>query len=487
MKPFVGILFWLLLWLPVAKAQSWPVSAAPWRVRVEKVAETPWPVKVGVAQVWPGNLDPLKLQSYVVSTNGSVVGSRVLWAAAGEPANVLFDTSSGSDAYFIYLSPPPLPATPAWEPLAGVVVETRLKPPGPVDSWRQMQEFWKKAVTIQGRSVISQVYLGLNPHGPAREFLACYRGLLRVDETGEYALATVSGDASFLFLNGKPVAEWPGNHGPWEGRHGRYSGKVRLTAGTHALEYYHAVSGSEPLAEVAWRRPGKDRFEVVPARAFGAVAQFAAVGWENAPWNPTGVYAEWSPREQASAQGFNIVTMELRVPGVESNAVCQWTFDDNSTASGGTVEHVFARPGMRALKVEVRPGHTLATQFLVRPNWWQLEEWPAEGGVQQPRAARVAGRGPRLSRAVRDGAGRSRFVATTRDGMLEAGGRFHERAGRRVLCAGPALCGPERARICGGGTGLPLGAWVSRRGRIVAGASDAALGGGARAAAGTGG
>ena len=366
--------------------QAWPVSTAPWRVRVAKTAETPWPAKVGVAQIWPGNLDPLKLQAYVVSTNGSVVGSRVLWVAAGEPANVLFDTSSGSDAYFIYLSPPPLPATPAWEPLAGVVVETRLKPPGPVDSWRQMHELWKKAVTIQGRSVISQVYLGLNPHGTAREFLACYRGLLRVEEAGEYALATVSGDASFLFLNGKPVAEWPGNHGPWEGRHGRYSGKVRLTAGTHALEYYHAVSGSEPLAEVAWRRPGKDRFEVVPARAFGAVAQFTAVGWENAPWNPTGVYAEWSPREQASAQGFNVVTMELRVPGVESNAVCQWTFDDNSTASGGTVEHVFARPGMRALKVEVRPGHTLATQFLVRPNWWQLEEWPAAVAKRQKEA-----------------------------------------------------------------------------------------------------
>lgn len=376
MNFLVGTLVWLLLWLPVAGAQSWPVSAAPVRVRVAKVADSPWPAKVGVAQITAGNLDPLKCQSYVVTTNGIVVGSRVLWAAGGEPATVLFDTSGGQESYFIYLSPPPLPATPAWEPMSGVLVETRRKPPGAVDSWAQMQELWQKATTVQGRSVIPQVYLGLNPHGPAREFLAYYAGQLRVEEAGEYALATVSGDASFLFLDGKMVAQWPGQHGPWEGRHGRYSGKVRLTVGQHALEYYHAVSGSEPLAEVAWRRPGKDQFEVVTTRSYGVVAQFAAVGWDHAPWNPTGVYAEWTPLEQASAQGFHVVTMQLRVPGSDSNQVCRWTFDDNSTATGGTVEHVFAQPGLRSFKVETRPGHALATQLLVRPNWWQLEEWP---------------------------------------------------------------------------------------------------------------
>ena len=356
-----------------ARAQAWPVPRAGWRVRVERQADTPWPAKVGVVRVGTGNLDPLKCQAYVVTTNGAAVGCRVLWSAAGEPATVLFDSSSNAETYYIYLSVPPLPATMGWEPGAGVWLETRAKPPGPVDSRAQMLEAWKKSPVVQGRSVLSQLYLGLNPHGPARDFLALYRGQLRIEEAGEYALATVSGDASFVLVDGKPVAEWPGQHGPWEGRQGRYQGRVNLGAGLHLVEYYHAVGGNEPLAELAWRRPGRDRFEVVPAKAFGAVAQFAVTGVDYAPGNSTGLYVEWSAWEHTQAQAWFLVTMQFRAPG----AAATWSFDDGAGAQGATVEHVFARPGTRVVKA-VAGNRQATVPVAVRPNWWQLEEWPGE-------------------------------------------------------------------------------------------------------------
>ncbi|MCX6903066.1 MAG: hypothetical protein NTW03_06230, partial [Verrucomicrobia bacterium] len=49
---------WLLCSTPLAGGQIWPVAQAPGSIRLECAKKTPWPAKVGHAQVWPSGLDP---------------------------------------------------------------------------------------------------------------------------------------------------------------------------------------------------------------------------------------------------------------------------------------------------------------------------------------------------------------------------------------------------------------------------------------------
>jgi len=363
----------------VVSAQNWPVTA-PLRVVVQRRAEEPAEARVGVALVWPGPLDPTKCAVYVTTDSGTAVGSRLLWAEAGEPLKILFDASSGSAAFHLYVSQAALPAAPAWEPAAGVIVETRARPAGAINSWTQVRELWKKSNAAQGRSVLSQVYLGHNPHGPSRDYMSYFRATLHAEETRDYELATVSGDASFLFVDGKPVAEWPGAHPPWDGRHGQHRGKVRLTRGPHLFEYYHALADREPIAEAVWRPQGRNLFEVIPPAAFGLVAQFEVTGWTLAPQQAGSAYAEWYPIEHATLHGLHLVNMRFRVPDADRQREYRWVFDDNETATGANIEHLFVRPGLRTVKLEVRAAgrviERLGIIVSVRPNWYQLDEGP---------------------------------------------------------------------------------------------------------------
>lgn len=239
------------------------------------------PAQVGVVRVWPSQ--PMK-QVRVERADGTPVGARLLWSAVGQPTELLFDASGGGPVTVIPGGAP----GPAWEPKHGLVLETRRRVEGPMDTWDQFQAVWKVAEP-QGKGVVPHVFDGLNRFGPSEDYCSLYDGWLRIETTGDYRIATISDDGSWLRIDDRPVTEWPGWHGPDEGLRGRFSETVHLAAGLHRFRYAHVQGTGGSVAEAAWKVPGSDKFAVIPPEAFGLTGRWRvdrvdgepdAVSWE---------------------------------------------------------------------------------------------------------------------------------------------------------------------------------------------------------------
>ncbi|MBI3986827.1 MAG: hypothetical protein HY343_07910 [Lentisphaerae bacterium] len=366
------------LWAETSEP-PWQVNATPVRFFLQKNEKSPWPAEVGTAAIC--GLFPTGGLIGVVTRGGKAVPSKVLWAAEGEPLKILFDTSDHEQAYDVVVGLEPASnAVPDWEPRAGLVLETRDYAEWPLDTLAQMQDAWGKGRQVFGRSLVPKIFDGIHHHGPSQNFMGRYTGAFWVGNAGAYAFATLSDNSSFLLIDGKPVAEWPGTHNLHGGRRGEHHGQAQLQAGTHSLEYFCVQKAAPAVAAVAWKRPGQDRFEIMRESAFVPVAGFHAADWASAPGGTMAAYFEWTMVEHASAADSTLVTAEFRAIPLDKDSVYRWNFDDGATATGAVARHVFLCPGLRSVRLEVTDkNHRVSSveqKVRIHSRWLQVEECP---------------------------------------------------------------------------------------------------------------
>ncbi len=305
----------------------------------------------GVARVtvWPTGNAPA---SWAVrdAVSGAVTPHRVVWQRVGEPAVLCFDASSGSLRYWVdALDTAAEPI--AWQPQAGLTVETRPRPEGLADTWEEALAVWALGGVPSGRSFTDRVFGGVPPHGLAADFICRFDGWLRIDQAGEYAFATVSDDASFLSVDGNRVAAWPGQHGPEGGVLGERHGVIRLEPGVHRFEYLNVQFGPGYRVVAAWRKPGVRAFEVIPASAFVPTDSFEARALSSkAAVAP--VFA-WVHEGYAVAGKTVLYDVRLWLPGGAEGKEVRWVFDDGLAAEGAEVRHVFVGERVSIVACEV--------------------------------------------------------------------------------------------------------------------------------------
>jgi len=364
-----GILF---LWASVRGAEN----ATACRLRIEKDPDSPWPASAGAVDIWPSLACGSTFN--VVTSDGRPVHFQTLWAGAGQPTLVRFETLSGVGSYDINFETN-APAPPgAWTAQGGVLLETRTCRPQPVDTLEQISRLMAKA-EVQGRSFVPQVFQGINPHGPSADYVALFDGWFTASREGVYEFATISCGASYLQVDGRKVAEWLGRHDPHSGRRGEHSGRLLLKAGAHRLDYVQVQLEGEPAAAAAWKAPGQERFEMIPPLAFLPLARFRVSRFDTAPGAADQIYLEWVNLEHCRVADSLLVKVRFRAVGGTKVQSYKWRFDDGEQASGGEVQHLFVQGGMRQVLVEAYTGHTcVATNSLrvrVHPNWPQREDW----------------------------------------------------------------------------------------------------------------
>lgn len=333
-------------------------------------------VPVGVVSVWPFGVTPERAGIEVAGPGGAV-GSRVLWARAGEPMTVLFDASDGAETYTVQVSAAGRAAATDWVPHAGVLLETRARPDGPVNTLAHVQALWQRAGTIFGRSLVPEIHDGIHRHGPTADFISRYTGWFQAPKDGRYGFATISDDASFLLVDGRNVAEWPDWHGVDGGRRAQHSGTIELRRGLHAIEYWNAVRGSDFMVSAAWQPPGASFFVTMPVGAFAPVATFVVAGVRGS--QATAAFS-WDVQRHAQVSECLLVGLRFRALGAAGGAACHWHFDDGTEAVGADMDHVFSRTGLRRVNLTVQaPGQsaeTVAQMVSVHPNWAQIAECP---------------------------------------------------------------------------------------------------------------
>ena len=372
-----------------AARDGWPVPGAWLRIRMEPVKGSPWPAAAGFCLLWMDGKE-LTDTPRVFTADGKEVGVTVLWKTyEGEPVKILFDCSGGGSSFFVYPpgtpdasggTPPASPGPTAWEPRAGLVLETRQRGQGGVNNWQEFQKLWDSSSLTFSRSPVAQIHHGVHLHGPTRDFLSSYSGYLNIDQAGDYTFATVSADASFLQVDGQMVAEWPGWHGVHEGRRGEHNGTIKLAAGAHRLEYWNAQRGGDFIVSAAWKKPGQTQFEIIPPSAFVPLAEFETTAVQPAAGRPAEARFKWEAISHVVVDDLTLILAKFSVIGPATNASCRWSFDDGGAAEGPEVRRIFFRAGLRQVKLETRAADASVASRVQRvpihPRWDQLAEWP---------------------------------------------------------------------------------------------------------------
>ncbi|MFO7536018.1 MAG: PKD domain-containing protein [Kiritimatiellia bacterium] len=376
---------WMLLILllsPSLRADappSWAIPSSRLRLRLCRTSDSAWPANAGVATLAAGALDPEKTGFTVTTPQGQPVPSSLLWARKGQPLLLTFDTSSGATSYYAYaIENTTPPDANAWRPKAGVLLETRTLNQPAFDSRAQFESAWNATTGTFGRSFRADIFDGTHPHGPPEQLLARYEAWFQADQAGDYGFATLSDDASFVAVDGKPVTEWPGIHRADAGRNGEKNGTLRLEPGLHHLRYDLAQGDGLLAAVASWRPPGAKYYRVMQPSNFTALARFSSCAAEAPPAAPT-AHFEWRVDRSARLGPVSLIGVSFRAMPL-AGASYSWTFGDGTRGEGESLEHVFIQPGTRPVRLEVRspgtPPITLEQPVEVHPLWRQIEECP---------------------------------------------------------------------------------------------------------------
>lgn len=337
-------------------------------------------------RLWPAGSFKADSPVSAQDAGGRTLGTRLVWAAPGQAATLLVETG-GRAPLTLSLGGK---AGKAWEPQAGVILEVRSRhPASPApDDWTKAQKCLEQG-RLQGRILVDRIFLGVNPCGPTRDVCLDFRGWLQAP-AGSTVLATISGDASFVLLDGRPVVDWPGWHGIEHGKKGQRQQTVDLKAGIHALRYVNVQRWDWLLAALYWQPPGAKKIEVVPPGAF-----VQPDGWQAEPAS-AGPWFDWEPTGHAQWPAGGLVEMAFRAR-VPAGSACTWEFADGGKAAQGIeVRRCFARSGLRTVRLRVQGGNgastTVERQVDVHPCWNQMQDW--DEAVLSQRRSELAQRDP---------------------------------------------------------------------------------------------
>lgn len=326
----------------------------------------------------------------VFNDSGQRVASEILSNTPGGPLIVVFDSSSNAqhyDIYFGFSDWPPLPLT---NDKFGVLLETRDGDGREIDKLPDMLDAWNKATVVEGKGLVPGIFEGGNRFGPQRNMLLHFHGYFSAAANEHIDFAAISTDSSFVLVDGKDVVDWVGAHDVGGGMQEQHQGGVDVTAGLHELDYYNDYfqPGGPPLVAclavkggpiAAWTMMNSDSTFFTPT-AHAHVMDYAVSGTTSPPMAVT-----FTPKDQSMIEhdvtdaGFLTVTLNA-LPAQDGTVT--WTFDDGTTATGQTVDHLFPRPGLRMVQVEVKdatPPIPPSRQIInIHPDWYRVTTTPPD-------------------------------------------------------------------------------------------------------------
>jgi PKD repeat protein len=342
---------------------------------------------ISYVDIFPADPKWTTIPMRVFTDKGAAVGSDVLWYGPGEPVTVLFDSSSNAKQYKIYLGSN-WPAMHLPDEKAGVWLETRVGDGKIINNLPDMLQAWNQSTTVLGRAIVPSIFEGGNRFGPQGNLFLHFKGWFELPAPTQLQLAVISVDSSFVLVDGKEVAEWPGAHDWGGGMQGQHQGEADLPAGVHFLDYYNAFvpteGGRPPVLDCLAAKGGPFQNWTMPipfGKFFRPTPDFRLVGCNVQPGAQTSgnvsplVFA-WSNREQSvvntDVPDVGLIAMSLcddtGIPGTET-----WTFDDGTTQQGQNIVHLFPRPGMRKVTLTLKNGDkevgTLTQTISIHPDW----------------------------------------------------------------------------------------------------------------------
>jgi tetratricopeptide (TPR) repeat protein len=376
---------------PNAKAAD-PWHLAGWQARA--VIEIPTPSKdpgvdsAGVRILCQGRAKPDGSDYRVVDASGKPVPFQVLFHDPDRYSLLAFKADHPQACYFVYFGNPQAARPPemvqadpqlgagspkgGWVPKSVFVLETMERPEGdnprsPADMAKLLAGSKRK----HGARFQRRVADGYNSFGPSDFYISVYRGWINIPAAGKYGFCTASNEASFSFLDGKPLVHWPGFHTAERGMHGEVNAEVDLTAGLHYLEYYHEERTLEQMAFLGWKPPGERGYVAIPESIYTAPHAAVVSRYEDSKgplltFEPVITDSVW-PATRSEGQYTRCVFQPAKNAALPQGTTYRWDFGDGQSATGAEVDHVYLTLGVFNV--------TLTAQT---PGGTQTARWPLQ-------------------------------------------------------------------------------------------------------------
>ena len=309
----------------------------------------------------------------------SLLSFRVVKPSAGAKFFVYYGNSQAARAAEMVVAadrPGAGPPTGDWVPRQGLVLSTIKRPMGDnPKTVADLEQLMKASQERYGARYQQRIADGYNPFGPSDYYISVYKGWLRIPKDGTYRFCTASNEASFSFLDGKPLIHWPGRHTSERGARGEFNQKVELKAGLHYLEYYHEEVMLKQVAFLGWSPPGaqKGHYGAIPDNLYPLPHDGQVIGYETkagplAAFVPSYVDTIW-PDAGVRARGqYTRVRLAVEAVGrFPQGTVFGWDFGDGQVATGPSVDHVYLSLGRFQAKLTATVG-----------GQQQVATWPIE-------------------------------------------------------------------------------------------------------------
>lgn len=363
---------------PPAEAAQAPWHAAGWSHRAVVKVTTTGTAGVDVAQVrvlHAGAARDDGADYRLFDAAGQPVPYEVTYHAPGRDTLISFRAAGPGGVVYVYFGKADAPADPmravadarpgagppkagagarGWIPRAGLVLTTLRRPekdenPKTVE---EMAGLIARSAGLDGAGYRRNISDGVNPFGDSDYFISVYRGWIRLPATGTYGFCTASNEASFSFLDGKPLVHWPGRHTEQRGKFGQKDAEVEVAAGLHYVEYYHEEVLLYQVAFLGYRPPGGPHHVGIPDDLFpqphrAEVARYEAAGGAatvlprieltDSVWprqRPAGQYTRYRFAADAGTDVKDLAGWSVR-----------WDFGDGQTATVAAVDHVYLATG----------------------------------------------------------------------------------------------------------------------------------------------
>ncbi len=320
-----------------------------------------------------GEIRPDGKNVIVTVRGGKPVPMRVLQLGPGDFCRLAFQPAQRKSGYeILYGGDPPKENPPTLTSRDGLLLEIRRYKNCNLHSLDSVHKAFDAAEPI-GADYVESVFHSHNPISlKAEPFFSRYSGYLNIDAAGVYGFFTSSRDASFLLIDGKPVISAPGRHGPMRRARRGSRGDVRLSAGQHKFDYYHAAAGPTAMMVAAWEiapqgeKPRLPRH--IPPGAFRTqrVAHLPAGGvtmrtTKLVPDFLTKVVGD-VPLPDNDVPMIGVLFRDASPKALTMQGKIRWDFGDGQTDNRLNTDHVYLRPGPYTVKLSIkRGGRTVET------------------------------------------------------------------------------------------------------------------------------
>ncbi|HAK97358.1 MAG TPA: hypothetical protein DCM87_20815 [Planctomycetes bacterium] len=239
-------------------------------------------------------------------------------------------------------------------PKAGLICEVRALGRGGADTLADMRALIAESGEVLGRELRSACAMARNPFDARDAYLVLWRGALAIPAAGTWRFATNSNGPSFVLVDGREVASWPGWHDARGGEMGSHAGEIALARGTHVLEYLYAARGGLHGHVCGLQGPGDEKMRPLGGGDLAPLMSATAGVLEDLH-SPDVCDFTWQVAGGWGSYGDCVLvrfTDRSTLGGAEP-AARTWAFGDGQTAEGKTAEHLFLECGVFQVALEL--------------------------------------------------------------------------------------------------------------------------------------